>query len=387
MRVNGTIQAARQALDELADEKPSIELPTERVVRSTPLNWEDLEGKHPLARTWCIKHWFPAGHVALLAGAPGSGKTLLAQTIASCLVTGRDYLDLVDSEHRVLMWACEDDVDEMWRRQLAICKSMNESLSAFSDRLIVHCYEGAQVELAARVNMRLQPTPMLTELRDQIGDYRANVVFLDNTARLFGGNENDRHEVTKFVTMLQNAARPTGAATGLLHHTGKAIGSEYSGSTAWEGAVRTRLYLGTKLPGEDDSNESMPVDDGVRFLSRRKANYSSQDWRRIRYLNGVMVPDAASEGGRRGEVSDQFVQDVVIRIVRKLTAMSEHPMAGTASPYYLPRLAKKYELLEGVPEKRIAVAMRQLQVANRLVKRPVGKYGNGNTRDGLAIAE
>jgi hypothetical protein len=56
----------------------------------------------------------------------------------------------------------------------------------------------------------------------------------------------------------------------------KAADSEFSGSTAWEGAVRTRLYMGARLPGEEESDE--PVDDSVRCLCRRKANYSTKDW-------------------------------------------------------------------------------------------------------------
>ena len=67
--------------------------------------------------------------------------------------------------------------------------------------------------------------------------------------------------------------------------------------------------------------------------------------------------------------------------------MGEHPMAGTRSPSYLPRLAKQYKLLEGIPERRIADAMRALQASGRLVKRAVARYGNGNVREGLAIAD
>jgi RecA-family ATPase len=374
------LAAARRELD-LA---PRVKLGQDEPTRSPALNWEELDGKEPPAREWCIDHWLPAGHVTLLSGAPGSGKTLVAQAIGSCLTNRFEYLDFIPSQQRVLMWACEDDEAELWRRQVAIAKWQHESLASFSDKLFVHSYEGRAVELAVRRDQQLVATPMLAELEAQIRDYRASVVILDNIARLFGGNENDRHEVTSFVAMLAGAARETKASVLLIGHTGKAAGSEYSGSTAWEGAVRARLYLGTKLPDEDPANEELP-EDGVRYLCRRKANYSAQDWRRVRYVDGVLIPDEPVEG-RTSTFSDEFVTDVVLRIVRKLTEMGEPPMAGTRSPHYMPKLARQYKLTEGVSEKRLAEVMRVLQTSGRLVKKTVGRYGNGNSREGLAVA-
>ena len=51
--------------------------------KHTPLVWDDLEGREPPAREWIIPYWIPAGHVTLLAGRGGIGKTLIAQHIGS----------------------------------------------------------------------------------------------------------------------------------------------------------------------------------------------------------------------------------------------------------------------------------------------------------------
>ncbi|HUI58595.1 MAG TPA: AAA family ATPase, partial [Steroidobacteraceae bacterium] len=308
------------------------------VARSSALNWEELESRVAPERAWAIEHWLPMGHVTLLAGAPGTGKTLIAQAMGSCLALRRDFLDWMPEGRRVLMWACEDDHDELWRRQVAIARWLNVPLAAFSDRFILHSYDGQQVELAALVNQQLTPTPMLKELREQIGDYRTNVVFLDNSARLYAGSENDRHQVTSFIAMLTSAAAPTRAAIGLLGHPGKQVGSEYSGSTAWEGAVRARLYLGRTLPdakAEDGAEDG--DDDGVRYLCRRKANYSARDWRRVRFVDGVMVPEVAPAPGSTSRVSSEFAEEAVVRAVRRLAGMGEYGNSSTASPSYLPK--------------------------------------------------
>lgn len=50
-----------------------------------PLNWTDLATQEPPARRWAIRGWLGFGHVSLLVGPGGIGKSLLGQQIASAL--------------------------------------------------------------------------------------------------------------------------------------------------------------------------------------------------------------------------------------------------------------------------------------------------------------
>ena len=354
---------------------------TKSIAPRSPLDWCNLEGDTPPPRDWAIHQWLGMGHVTLLAGAGGIGKTAVAQAIGSCLTLGRDYIDTVPEPRRVLMWAAEDDKAELWRRQAAIARWLNVPLGAFGD-FILHSYDGESVDLASLIDQRLVGTSMYDELCAQIVDYKADVVTLDNVARLYGGNENDRHQVTTFVAMLTKAARPTNAAVLLLAHPGKAAGSEYSGSTAWEGSVRSRLYLGRTLPDTDIETEA---DDDVRFLSRRKANYSPRDWRRIRYADGAMIPEAAEAGYRR--IGPEYAADVVRRAIRKLTEIGQHGAASRSSPRYLPKIAAEYSLLEDLSKAQFGKAMCELQKAGGLVTGEVGKYANRSPQYGLLLPE
>lgn len=356
---------------------------------SLPLDWSDLASKTPPERDWIEEHWLGKGHVTLMAGAGGIGKTAVAQAWGSCLAIRRSYLDWVPAQRNVLMWACEDDENEMWRRQVAIAKWLGVPLTDFAGHFFAHSFCGAQVELAgfsAFDHNRLSATSMMTTLRDQIGDYKADVVVLDNIARLYAGNENDRHQVTSFIAMLTGAAPD--AAILLLGHPGKAVGSEYSGSTAWEGAVRSRLYLGATLPDAPESESDAPADDTVRYLCRRKANYSARDWRRIKFIDGVMVAEAAPEnGGKPIAANPEYAVDVVERAVRKLATMDLFGTCSKGSPNYLPKLAKYYKLIDNITDRQFAAAMRDMQVAGRLIVNVVGKYPNRTPRHGLAIVE
>jgi hypothetical protein len=366
------------------DDGPPIELSgeTETRARRSPIIWTDLEGREPPAREWVIPHWVPDHHTTLVAGRGGIGKTLLGQHIATALALGIEYIEPIEAK-RVLFWAGEDDEAELWRRQVAICSYMRQPLSALTERFFLHSYAGDDITLMAPVYGALTATPMLTELRAQVADYRAQVVILDNIARLFGGSENDRHQVTTFCAVVQGVCAP--AAVILLGHPAKAVGSEYSGSTAWEGAVRARLYLGDRPPDQEEADEDAPIDDSVRYLARRKANYSALDIRRFTMADGgVLLPDSI-EPAHTIQPRGEFVRDTVRRAIQKLEARGFHGTASTASPNYLPKLAKQYGLLDTATEKAFAKAMREMIMALELVSREVGKNSNRTPKMGLVL--
>jgi 5S rRNA maturation endonuclease (ribonuclease M5) len=356
---------------------------------SNRLDWARLDGMPLPEREWAIDHWIPMGHVTLLSGAGGTGKSLVAQALASCLAARREYLDLPSTARRVLFWACEDSHDELWRRQIAIAAWLSLSLGTFSDNLFVHSYDRDQVELAAIVDGQLAPTPQYLQLREQVADYKADVVILDNIARLYAGNENDRHQVTSFVAMLSALCAPTNAAIVLLGHTSKAIGSEYSGSTAWEGAVRTRLYLGRTMPGVAESADT-PAEDGVRYLARRKANYSDQDVRKIHYLEGVMQAQGLDQGApsdKTYRTADPFAQAAVVDAMRKLAGLGEVVTSSRSSDAYLPKVAERFGLLGGLPKWQFVKAVCQLQLDGTLKREQVGTYPNRTPKFGLVLSE
>jgi hypothetical protein len=346
-----------------------------RAVGRAPLDWATLESQSPPERDWAIRGWLPQGHVTLLAGRGGIGKTRLAQSIASHLCTMTPYIDDVPRSRRVLCWFGEDDASELWRRQADIAKTMATPLADFADLLFIESHVDRDMTLAAPVYGTLEPTPLMAELAAQVLDYRADYVWLDSLARIFGGSENDRHQVTQFVAWLTAAAGKAGV--GLIGHPGKAAGSEYSGSTAWEGSVRARLYLGNRLPDQEQDDDG---DADVLYLSRRKSNYSDLDWRRLRYVNGVLIPEAATPARH---VGGEFAIDVVLRAVRKLSELGMYGNSSTRSPEYLPKLATDYEFLDGMNRKQFSTAMRDAIKTGRLKTATVGQYSNRTPKSGL----
>lgn len=342
-----------------------------------PLDFKALALQSPPPREWCIDPWLPRRDPVLWAGGGGIGKSLLSQQTATCLALGRTFIGHVAEPRRVLLWNGEDDAAELWRRQLAICTWLGVDLAVLADNLTVVSFARRDMTLATLTFTRLAGTALLAELAESVTRHRADYVILDNVARIYGGNENDRHQVTSFVAMVAEACGDAGLC--LIAHPGKATGSEYSGSTAWEGAVRARLYLGAKLPDQEGDEE--PGGE-VRYLCRRKSNYSERDWLKFEYKDGVLVPAPRLPAVQLGS---EYAQDAVLRAVRKLADLGMHGNTSTNSGDYLPKLAKNYSLLDGLSVNQFTTAMRRLVVDGGLTSAVVGNYANRTPKRGLVI--
>ena len=350
----------------------------------SPLDWTALESQDPPKREWALEHWLPRHHASLLAGRGGIGKTLLAQHLGTAMAIQRNYVDEVKTRLNVLLWAGEDDAGELHRRQIPICAHFGINLSDLRDAFFVQSYESVDITLAGSIFGALQPTRMMEELTEQINDYSIDYVFLDNIARIYGGNENDRHQVTQFLSWLSAACKPAGVC--VLGHPAKGTGSEYSGSTAWEGAVRARLYLSDRLPDAPLDDDEPPAEN-VRYISRRKSNYSPNDWRKLDMVGGLLVAEQQTYEPEARQVSGEFAQDIVRRALRQLTAMKLTCNQSTRSPEYFPKLASQYMLLDKLTEKRFGAIMRELIKAGEISVGQVGSYANRTPKMGLLLRQ
>ncbi len=366
-------------------------LSTVRPIRPAPppvpgsrsaLNWPELSGKEPPPRQWAIKGWLGFGHVTLLVGQGGIGKTLLAQQMASSMSLGREFVGEVPKPFKSLMWACEDDHDELWRRQIQLARWCKAGLEEFDENLVIVPRQGLENALVTTEFGRLMFTPLIGQLSEQANDLRAEIVIIDNAGQTYGCGENDRHAVTAFLNALVGAL--PGRAIMLLAHPSRSAGSEFSGSSAWENVARTRLYLGATLPGEKPDPEAS-LDDKVRYLARRKANYSPKDWRRMTYADGALTPDAveSSGGGLIASINAGKAERVLIAGLQKLATMGVHGSSGNRSPNFLPKLLGEYKLDDGLPSRDLSAAMRSLMLSGRLKQETVGKSQNRNAIKGL----
>nr|BBD50125.1 RecA-family ATPase [Haliea sp. ETY-M] len=223
-----------------------------------------LEGRDVKPREWLVDNVIPKGETSLIAGPAGVGKTLLAEQIETAVALGKPLFGMQCEPANAMLWTCEDSLDELHRRQIAINRYFDVSMRDL-ERLQLLSFRGQDARLVTKSGSRLLRTPLYRALGEMLGDLRIGFLVLDLIADFWDGNEIVRYEVNQFVKgALGHLAEKHDCAITFLCHpsrSGLADGSGQSGSTAWVGSVRSRLYL----KGEDQA--------GVRTLSQMKNNY------------------------------------------------------------------------------------------------------------------
>jgi len=101
-----------------AGEQPNVEhlnkLPTLNVINAL-----DLQSEPVKSREWLIEGWLPVGCVTSLCGDGGVGKSLLALQVGTAIATGNKIFGFDTKQAKVLAIFCEDDKNEIHRRQAA----------------------------------------------------------------------------------------------------------------------------------------------------------------------------------------------------------------------------------------------------------------------------
>lgn len=352
-----------------------------------PMEWAKLEEQQPPERIWRLSHWLSVGPT-LLAGRGGTGKSLVAQTLATALAISQNYLDEVTAPLKVLAWFCEDDHDELWRRQVAICDYFQIKLSDLEGKLVIEPRLGCENTLFAPVFGTPQWTPLRMELRDQMNDYGADVLIADNTSHMYGCNENSRYEVTSFINGLCGLVNDRPVSQLILSHPAKAGDSEYSGSTAWENSVRMRWYMGATLPDQEEPEEEQ-ADPNVRYIAKRKTNYSIKDYRKLIFDMGVFKPESAP-----GDVSARYnyalrtegAEMAVLSAVTKFAAKDIRVVDAKNSPDSLLSRMRASKLMQDYTPREIGDAIAALRLNGRLVETQVGTNANRTPKMSLKVS-
>ena len=325
-----------------------------------PFRMSAMAGKEPEARHWRVPQWISDGTVTSLYGSGGVGKSLLAQQLGAAVAAGRDWIGLPTVRGAVLMYACEDSNDELHRRQININRVVGCGFDDLGD-FIAQGRDGDE-NLMIRFDRdgNAMATEFLERVEKTVAKYDIKLLILDNVAQIFGGNENDRIQVTAFVGRLQRLARDRSMSILLLGHRNKA-GAGYSGSTAWDAAVRSRIEFGV-MP-TDDEDGTLQTDERIMRLA--KSNYSKSGTElRMRYHEGAFldvlaamdVPPSADGTARATELeNDCGAFLVTLEQARDEGRAVSH--SKSAREGYGPRAFSK---VTGIPQKRLERAMEAL---------------------------
>jgi RecA-family ATPase len=344
--------------------------------RVVGINPRTLEGLSTPSRRFVVPSWIPMRRATGLYGAGGIGKTTLMQMLCTSAALDPakfpnvNWLGLPVQQCRSILLFCEDDPDEMHARQAEINRVYGCSFADLDGMLWLPRL-GAESTLITFEDGRACRTPFFHELLTIIKAHRAQLVIWDTLTDVFGGSEIDRGQARRFVQEGPACvAREIDGAVICCAHpslTGIKSGTGSSGSTSWDGAFRSRLYLSS--PKEDDSGEAPDTDE--RVLTRVKANWAKiGETILMRWRDGVFIADRPPSGVL-GSIERRSCEHVFHALRDELAAQGRYVSHKPRASNYAPKLFVKHPNHERFTVRHFELAMENLFARREIA---VGTY-------------
>ncbi|MBI3700577.1 MAG: AAA family ATPase [Afipia sp.] len=295
----------------------------------------DWEGVPIEPRRWIAHNRIPLGEPGIMSGDGGTGKTKLALQLAVALAAGlHDWIGgVLEAEGPVIVFSAEEKLKEMHRRTGDVVASRGFSFKNLEVGLRFVCDEEDSVLGAVDRNGVVQPTMPLLRLEKTVAVIKPALVIIENAADVYGGNEVDRVNVTRFMRkLLGGLTTSCDSAVMLIQHpsvSGLNDGSGRSGSTAWNNAGRWRTNF-TK-PKDDD---------GLRQLEIIKNNYGPTGEKiRLRWERGVFVPVSGDAASPERIAAERDVDQLFLRLLEERNAQGRWVTPNKAAGYAPKELA------------------------------------------------
>jgi RecA-family ATPase len=344
-----------------------------------PVNPATLEGLPVPPRQWIIDGWLPVGVATGNYGDGGTGKTLLSQQLQTSASCKRriPFAGMAVQQCKSFGVYCEDSIAELHRRQVDINAIFGIDWADLADLRWVSGGGDDWTLANFMTDGRMVTTDRWDWLVREVKAFGARLVPLDTAADMFGGNENDRGQVRKFIRLLASLAEDINGAVKLNCHpsrTGLASGELDGGSTGWHNTFRSRW--GLHRPSGDD----VPLMTPERVLTKRKANYGTiGDTIKLRWTKGVFVPDdSARRSG--GAYEAAAVELLFMALLDRCEGEGGRLSNSCHSANYAPKVFAHRPDAEGHAARDFERAMQALFIARRIRMEGYGRSGDARQR-------
>ncbi len=327
--------------------------------------------------------WLPLRYTTMLTGPGGIGKSLLDQMLLTYIALGRSFLGMETRQANCLYVTCEDDTDELWRRQAGICAALNLPISAVIGKLhlVSLCGQTDTALATFDADGRIMPTERWHQLVATTDAFDIGVYAFDNATDAMAGDLNDIHQVAEFVNLLTSLAIRRNGVAMILHHPNKA-GDDWLGSVAWHNKVRSRLII--EAGDEDDPD--------TRVIINPKANYGPQGGKiAFRWHCGAFVRDKDLPSDERAEIAviakangeNSAFLGCLAAATDRQRAVSHNPGSN-----YAPKVFSGMPEAKGFTAKSLAGAMERLLHLNTIaLDQPLWRGPNRVMKQGIRLAE
>ena len=337
-----------------------------------PLAWVDMFGWDegpPPERQWAVKDRIPLRQAGLFSGEGGTGKSIIELMKNVAHVTGKDWLGSMPERGPAFYIGAEDEVDELRRRLDSIAKHYGTNFKELIEGgLYIKCLLGEDATLCAANGKsgRVEVTGLYRQLYEAAGDIKPKNISIDTLSRAFAGNEIDRVQVYAFAMHMQALAKVSDGSVTVLSHpslAGMSSGSGISGSTAWHGAFRFRMYLRGFKADRDEQPET-----DLRELEFKKNQYGPLgETVCVKWEKGIFVPQGPGtslEALAREQTIDDLFLKIATKVIQQGRDLSPLPTSHGYAPTIIAEQAEAKEA--GLRKRDLKLSLERLLDAKRL---------------------
>ena len=195
--------------------------------------------------------YLPRGVVSMLAAHGGTGKSTIALMLCVATSLGRQLFGLDTVQCNALFVSLEDSASVVRHRLANICEKWGVNPASLDGKLTIADGTDDPELFTADHRAAGAKTRTYFEMNQLVKSGEVGLVVVDNASDAYGGDEIQRRQVRAFIRALMEVAKPVNCALLLLAHVDKSTSRSklpensegYSGSTAWNNSVRSRLFM------------------------------------------------------------------------------------------------------------------------------------------------
>ncbi len=297
-----------------------------------PVSAAKLAAGEYLPVEYVVERLLMSGLVNLLHGDGGTGKTTFALQIGVAVASGHTLLDFAAKQMPVFVVVAEDDYGETKKRLLRICSAMGVGLEDLP--LTVWARPGQDCTLAVVDDTGAWKKGQFYDaLCAELQKVGPCLLILDSLADIAVLDEMSRQPVNTFCKkVLGGFCKRFGCTVLALGHPSKASmadGTYYSGTTAWNNAVRNRLTLETPKEFPDAPSRTLKVP---------KANYGPKYTVELRLFDGVFSTVREADHMKRAETQ----REQLFTLMRELIEKESYVVRGNGSGLKAAAVASQY---------------------------------------------